>query len=129
MGISIVMEQFYLVLLHIGSLGGREQRQSRWREGGEGSWRAESEILLQRMWGLLHSWASTDGKDHISGSGVSRGGAEGLYFCVHLEVDTGTRWERSNLLLLITIPRSMRNLCPAQSGFRLYMLYLLKITQ
>lgn len=99
MGISVVMELFCLVLLHMGSLGGRGQRQSRWREGGEGSWRAESEFLLQRMWGLLHSWASTDGRDHISGSGVSKGGTESLYFSVQLEADIGTRWERTKYML------------------------------
>lgn len=50
------------------------------------------------MQGFLHNRASTEGKDHISGSGVSEE-AESLYFPVQLEVDIGTRWEITNLLL------------------------------
>lgn len=53
---------------------------------------------------------SANGKDHISGSSVSQGGAEGLYFPVQLEVDTGTRWARTHVLLLMVIPRSVRSL-------------------
>lgn len=110
MGISVVIELLCIVLLHIGSLGGRGQRQSRWRGGGEGSWRAESKFLLQRMWGLLHSWVSADGKDHVSGSGVSKRRAESFYFSVQLGADIGTRWVRTHSLLLTIIPQSTRHL-------------------
>ena len=71
---------------------------------------------------LLHSWTSTDGKDHIPRCGASEE-AESLYFPVQLEVDTGSRRERTNLLIII--PRSMRNLfCTTKC-----MLYVFKITQ
>lgn len=88
------------------------------------------------MWGLLHSWAATDGRDHISGSGASKGGTKSLYFSVQLEADIDTRWERTNLLLLQLPPppppvllRSVRNLLSTTELVSTVVLYLLKVTQ